>query len=185
MINLFTVHPPKGFNLCRWVLQSMQVLTHSKLNSRICKSHASPGIRPTFSCHAYEIWHFYHSTADFSKGFERADLTIVSLIHWEKKAGTVWLPSFTLARNIFYIKINWSWCIPGNPWFWWITVFQFNLFPLSAVPRTMDKVTFAHGLLWTKQYLYNKTLTWNRNLNYRCALLHNYFPVSAYKCEDL
>lgn len=152
VINLFTVHPPKGFNLCRWVLQGMQALTQSKLNSRIRKKHASPGIQPTFSCHAYVIWHFYHGTADFSKKFERTDLTIVSLIHWGRKEGTVWLTAFTLACIIFYIKINLSWCIPGNTWFWWITVFQSNLFPLSAVEPWTKAVLhtefFERNTIW-------------------------------------
>lgn len=56
------------------------------------------------SCDAYVIWHFYHGTADFSKDFEKDDLTIVFLFN--KKKGTALLLSFTLSWNIFCIEIN-------------------------------------------------------------------------------
>lgn len=152
MINLFTVHSPKGFSLCRWVLQGMQLLTQSKLNSRICKNHASPGIQPTFSCCAYVIWHFYHGTADFSKDFERADLTIVSLIHWEKKEGTAWLPSFTSAWNIFYIRIE-AGAFLGTldfdePLFSSLIFFPFQQYPEPWTKSVLHTDLFGQKNIW-------------------------------------
>lgn len=132
VINLFTVYLPIQF--VRMSACSMQVLTRSKFNRRICKIMPHQGFSHTF--HAILMWFGTSTMVELiSQKILKELIGQLLVLFPEKRKKKLWLPSFPIAWNIFYNKINWSWCIPGNTWFWWITVFQFNLFffPFSSI----------------------------------------------------
>lgn len=136
------------FNLCRWVLQSMQLLTQSKLSSRICKNHIPPGIQPTF-----RVMLMWFGTS-----------TMVQLISQKILKNMIWQLYFYSIR-----KKELHYCFPSlypgtssalklieasaflRTLGFHELLFSFNLFPLSAVPRIVD-----NDFLWTKQHLNKK-----------------------------